>query len=173
MAEALVGVLDAGARGVVEGLRRRLVEVGVAAGGDTAYPAHVTFAVADRVGEAAVRAAEAAGATGRSGGGGGLEVTLDAMGVFCGDQGVLFLGVTPTTELVAAHGAVHAALDGDGGGPHGHFRPGVWVPHCTLAAGLDGPALGRAVTGLHPVRGIRARVAAWEVVRLTAAGGAA
>ena len=126
-----------------------------------AYRPHVTFAVAEVVGEAGLRAAERAG-------GGRLELAMDLLGVFGGDQGVLFLGVTPTQALVAAHAAVHAALPGDGGGPYGHFRPGVWVPHCTLAAGLDGGALGRAVSVLHPVGEVRARIAAWEVVDLPA-----
>lgn len=157
MTEVLVGVLDERAAAAVEALQRRLGGSGV-----PPYPPHVSFAVAETVGEGAVRAAQ-------EGGEGRLRLTLDTLGVFGGDQGVLFLGVTPTEALVATHAAVHRALRGDGGGPYGHFHPGVWVPHCTLASGLDGAALGRAVTALHPLVPVGAHIARWEVVALPAA----
>jgi 2'-5' RNA ligase len=47
-----------------------------------------------------------------------------------------FLGVQVTKELLAFHAEVHAALAGQ---PVEHwpvYRPGNWVPHCTLAEGL-------------------------------------
>jgi hypothetical protein len=46
--------------------------------------------------------------------------------------------VTAGRELPDAHAAAHAALVGDGGGPYGHFRPGVRVPHRALAIRLGG-----------------------------------
>ena len=50
---------------------------------------------------------------------------------------MLFLGVTVTAQLLAFHGDVHAALAGQPGEHWPYYFPGRWVPHCTLAEGLD------------------------------------
>lgn len=60
------------------------------------------------------------------------RLTLSSVGVFVGES-VLFLGVTPTRELLALNVAVHARLDHAGISIRPIYRPGSYVPHCTLA----------------------------------------
>jgi 2'-5' RNA ligase len=58
------------------------------------------------------------------------------LGTFPGSGGALFLGVPVTTELLAFHADVHAALAAQPVDHWPHYLPGNWVPHCTLAEGL-------------------------------------
>jgi hypothetical protein len=62
---------------------------------------------------------------------------LHVLGTFPGSEGALFLGVTVTADLLAFHAAVHAALAGQPVEHWPYYLPGNWVPHCTLAEGLD------------------------------------
>jgi 2'-5' RNA ligase len=62
---------------------------------------------------------------------------LYVLGTFPGSLGVLFLTVPVTTELLALHADVHAALTGQPVEHWPYYLPGNWVPHCTLAEGLD------------------------------------
>jgi len=67
------------------------------------------------------------------------QPTLDlyVLGTFPGSEGVLFLGVPVTADLLALHGDVHSALAGQPVEHWPHYLPGNWVPHCALAEGLD------------------------------------
>jgi 2'-5' RNA ligase len=62
---------------------------------------------------------------------------LYVLGTFPGRGGALFLGVPVTAELVAFHADVHAALADEPVQHWPYYLPGNWVPHCTLAEGLD------------------------------------
>jgi uncharacterized BrkB/YihY/UPF0761 family membrane protein len=59
-------------------------------------------------------------------------------------EGALFLGVPATAELLAFHADVHAALAGQLVEHWPYYLPGSWVPHCTLAEGLDKAQAGQA-----------------------------
>ena len=61
------------------------------------------------------------------------RLTLSSLGAFVAPEVVLFLGVTPTRELLALNVAVHARLDRAGVSVRPIYRPGSYVPHCTLA----------------------------------------
>jgi hypothetical protein len=61
------------------------------------------------------------------------RLTLSSVGAFLAPATVLFLGVTPTTELLSLNVAVHARLDHAGISVRPIYRPGSYVPHCTLA----------------------------------------
>jgi len=61
------------------------------------------------------------------------RLTLSSLGAFVAPEAVLFLGVTPTRELLALNVAVHARLDRAGVSVRPIYRPGSYVPHCTLA----------------------------------------
>jgi hypothetical protein len=69
----------------------------------------------------------------------------------------------PTADLLARHASLLARL---GDLPvHGHYRPGAWVPHVTLAA--EATSAARAIEALAPlwggpITGLLARV---DVVR--------
>jgi 2'-5' RNA ligase len=68
----------------------------------------------------------------------GLPVTLNAVGFFLTGAAPAYLGVTPTSRLLLLHEQVHAAI---GGVPSwDYYRPGSWVPHCTLAMGVTSPS---------------------------------
>jgi 2'-5' RNA ligase len=60
------------------------------------------------------------------------RITLSHSGWF--PSGVLFLGATPTRELLEFHACIHCACAPS---PHAKwidlYKPGAWVPHCTLA----------------------------------------
>ncbi len=67
---------------------------------------------------------------------GPLPVTLACLGVFPGDEGIVFYGVTVTTGLLLLHRRFHAAFTPQASDWSPFYEPGVWVPHCTLAYGL-------------------------------------
>jgi hypothetical protein len=60
-----------------------------------------------------------------------LTIELQYVGTFVGR--VLWLGPTPTGELLAHHAAVHRRLTAGGVAVAESYRPGAWVPHCTLS----------------------------------------
>ena len=72
-----------------------------------------------------------------------LRVELAHVGQFVGR--VLWLGPTPTAELLGHHAAVHARLVAAGVDVDPHYRPGAWVPHCTVSMRVPRPALAEAV----------------------------
>jgi len=65
-----------------------------------------------------------------------LTVNLHSVGAFPGEHGVVYLtpGVTP--ELLALHAGFHTVLDRMGIPSVREYRPGDWVPHCTVAMDL-------------------------------------
>lgn len=58
---------------------------------------------------------------------------LSSVGGFITPEPVVFLGVTPTAALLELNRRVHARLDTARLGAWPLYRPGTWVPHCTLA----------------------------------------
>ena len=68
---------------------------------------------------------------------------LYVLGTFPGDEGLLFLGVPVTTDLLTLHTRVHTALSGRSVGHWPYYLPDNWVPHCTLAQGLDRAGLAK------------------------------
>jgi hypothetical protein len=60
-----------------------------------------------------------------------LRITLDHIGLFIGR--VLFLGPTPTVELLGLQSAVHGRLERAGIEVFDVYRPGAWVPHSTMS----------------------------------------
>lgn len=91
--------------------------------------------------------------------------TLDlyVLGTFPGDEGVLFLGVVVTGELLTLHQKVHKSLRDQPVQHWPYFLPDHWIPHCTLAQDLDRAGLARAVDLLHGYRPIQARVSAFGI----------
>jgi 2'-5' RNA ligase superfamily len=58
---------------------------------------------------------------------------LSSVGAFVTPEAVVFLGVTPTAPLLELNRRVHARLDSAKVPAWPLYRPGTWVPHCTLA----------------------------------------
>lgn len=61
----------------------------------------------------------------------GLPVSMTALGFFLTNRAPAYLAVAPTSALLRLHDQVHAALGGMD--TWAYYRPGNWMPHCTLA----------------------------------------
>jgi len=92
---------------------------------------HVTYHVADSYDRDAIDAAMSTIASAVP----TFELETHGLGVFRGEQTVLFLHVTPSQALSTLHSAVLQAVDGIARGPRPFYVPETWVPHITLAAG--------------------------------------
>ena len=64
-----------------------------------------------------------------------IDVRLAGVGAFPSDQRAVFLLPTLTGPLHELHDRLHAALGVAGDACWPLYRPGEWVPHCTLATG--------------------------------------
>ncbi|MEU7904941.1 2'-5' RNA ligase family protein [Actinoplanes sp. NPDC049118] len=91
----------------------------------------------------------------------GLTLDLDFVGQFVGR--VLWLGVTPTAELLEVHRAVHERLTAAGIDVWDHYRPGRWVPHCTVSLRVPNPLLATALRRCLEILPVRATVTAASV----------
>lgn len=73
-----------------------------------------------------------------------FRVGLPNLGVFA-DTGSVYLGVTPTAALLDLHRRVDRACAGAALSLHDWYRPDGWVPHVSVALGLDPDGLAEAV----------------------------
>jgi hypothetical protein len=85
-----------------------------------------------------------------------LTLRLDFVGQFVGR--VLWLGVTPTAELLDHHRAVHDRLAAAGVEVWDLYRPGWWVPHCTVSLRVPNPSIAGAVRRCLEMLPLRASV---------------
>jgi 2'-5' RNA ligase len=113
---------------------------------------HVSLAVAESLADADLAPLRSALMSSRP------ALRLYVLGTFPGDEGALFLGVQVTAELLAFHAGAHAALAGQPIRQWAYYLPGNWIPHCTLAEGLDKSEAGRAFGLLAGYRAIAATV---------------
>jgi 2'-5' RNA ligase superfamily len=87
---------------------------------------HVSYAVLRRWDQAAV-----IDALDRLDGGESVEVSFDGVGLFRRGRTWLLAGVG--ADFVARQQRVVEAVTAAGAELHKHYRPGVWLPHCSLA----------------------------------------
>lgn len=85
-----------------------------------------------------------------------MTLDLDFVGQFIGR--VLWLGVCATAELLAHHQMVHERLAASGVEVWEHYRPGRWVPHCTVSMRVPNPQLAPAIRRCLEFLPIRATV---------------
>jgi 2'-5' RNA ligase len=104
------------------------------------YQPHVSLAVCEALNMAAFAAEIEVFAAGQT----PLPISLQNIGIFPTEEGVVFLGVTVTAELLAMHAAFHLAFARHGVDQWDYYLPGQWVPHCTLAYGLSHEEIGKA-----------------------------
>jgi 2'-5' RNA ligase len=64
-----------------------------------------------------------------------FDVETHGLGVFRGEETVLFLHVTPSPALRAMHTAVWAAVDAIASDTRPIYAAHTWIPHVTLAIG--------------------------------------
>lgn len=62
-----------------------------------------------------------------------LRVSSTGLGLFSGNQPVIYIPVVKTAELIAFHQSLWQALEGCGTGISEYYSPLNWVPHITLA----------------------------------------
>jgi 2'-5' RNA ligase len=74
-----------------------------------------------------------------------FEVRLESFGSFAGQEGVLFLAPVVTRDLLAAHQACQARIQGLVKGSWAYYNVDRLVFHCTANMGLDPEGLGRAL----------------------------
>lgn len=65
------------------------------------------------------------------------HATFVSLGTFSNRQGVVFLGLIATRELIELHARFDALFATAAHEPWEYYRPGRWVPHCTLTTALD------------------------------------
>lgn len=141
MVAALECYLDGQATRRVRALWDALEAAGVPSLGQLTHrrhQPHLSLAVAGQLDPAGVAAA-----LGGLPAGPPLPLKLEFVGQFAGR--VLWLGPTPTAELLAHHAAVHARLAAAGIEIDPLYRPGAWVPHCTVSMRVPRPVLAEAV----------------------------
>lgn len=73
------------------------------------------------------------------------QIEMAAVSLFPADPPVLVLAVALVPELVSLHARVSGALAAAGVHVWPHYRPGTWLPHCTLSMGVPADALSEAV----------------------------
>ncbi|MEX2535292.1 MAG: 2'-5' RNA ligase family protein [Trueperaceae bacterium] len=75
---------------------------------------------------------------------GSCHLRLGALSSFASEQGVLYLAPVPTIGLLEIHSRLHEHLKSRGLESDPLYRPGAWVPHCTIEMGLSGSQLAAA-----------------------------
>ncbi|BBH65087.1 2'-5' RNA ligase [Actinoplanes sp. OR16] len=140
MVAALELYLDVDATRRIRTLWRALEDDGIPSLGSlhARHRPHVSLAAAHRIDPQAVAAALAGIPVGQD-----LSLRMDFVGQFVGR--VLWLGVTVTDPLLAHHRVVHSRLSERGIDVWEQYRPGRWVPHCTVSLRVPNPVMGQAV----------------------------
>jgi 2'-5' RNA ligase len=61
-----------------------------------------------------------------------IEISLESLGAFNSNQGVIFLAPVVTYQLQSIHTEVQRLLSRYGAALNPYYRPGQWVPHVTI-----------------------------------------
>jgi 2'-5' RNA ligase len=73
-----------------------------------------------------------------------ININLHAIGNWQ-ETGVVYLAATPTAALLEMHGQLIEYLGPTGISVWDYYRPGRWIPHCTLAQGLNNRQIPQAI----------------------------
>ncbi|GIV97098.1 MAG: 2'-5' RNA ligase [Herpetosiphonaceae bacterium] len=134
--------LDPQAAGEVRRLWDALAQSGVSSRMlERPYRPHISLAVCDDLDLAAAEQELVAFARRMA----VFPVSLSSLACFLTDPTVLFLGVTTTSELLDMHRDFHRSFAAYAHMPWSYYVPDQWVPHCTLAFGLEPTLLPKAV----------------------------
>ena len=135
---------DAESTGRIQKLQSRLAQEGIS---DYAkwlgYPPHITLVrCEDSDPELLIRCAADFAESFRR-----RPIPLVSLSLFTGDSPVLWLGPLITAEFLADHRRLCEQLPRPN---HGNYQPDRWVPHATVAAGMDADAAKAAISILLP-----------------------
>ena len=149
MALAVCLLFDARTDQALRTLWRRIEELGVQSLHSHTHGRHVphlSYAVvqgdADRIVDAVTLLPDE----------GPCSLHFDALGMFRRSRPWLVPGLA--RDMAARQGRVVEAVESTGAELHAHYRPGVWVPHCTLAPRTrleDLPSVAAAVYEVLPL----------------------
>lgn len=129
--QGIVSVLDDPHRELVENIWGELKAVFGLQGVIGTMRPHVTYHVAESYDAEGIGDALAGVARSMR----PFTIETHGLGVFRGDETVLYLHVSPSPVLAAMHGAVWDAVTPIATGPKLVFAAETWIPHITLAAG--------------------------------------
>ena len=99
---------------------------------------------------------------GQLSGGPALDVRFNAVGLFPRGRGALVLPATPS--LLARQQAVVEAVTSTGADLHRHYRPGRWIPHCSLTTGTSQELLPTAAVRAFDVLPLEGRAVAAALI---------
>ena len=154
MALAVCLLFDRRSERAVRALWDRLEQAGVPSLGSHTHGRHVphvSYAVLRSWDQASVTAALA-----QLGGGAPVELSFDGIGLFRRGRTWLVAGVS--ADFVARQQRVVEAVTATGAELHKHYRPGTWLPHCSLAPRATLAQLPVAVAAVLDVLPLRARL---------------
>jgi 2'-5' RNA ligase superfamily len=112
---------------------------------------HVSYAVLRQWDQAAVADALVA-----IGGGEPVELSFEGVGLFRRGRTWLVAGVS--ADFVARQQRVVEAITATGAELHKHYRPGIWLPHCSVAPRATLAQLPLVVAAVMDVLPLRARL---------------
>ena len=75
-----------------------------------------------------------------------FRLSCGNIGIFSTSEGVVYLGVTVTEQLLNVHARFHEIFKKHAREQREYYAVGRWVPHCTLAFGLSEERIVEAVT---------------------------
>ncbi|MFC1745429.1 2'-5' RNA ligase family protein [Candidatus Riflebacteria bacterium] len=61
-----------------------------------------------------------------------FDLTISSIGQFPTSEGVLFVAPVPTIQLLSIHSLFHHILKDNGVAVNEYYKPGNWIPHCTM-----------------------------------------
>lgn len=86
---------------------------------------------------------------------GEIELSFDGLGTF--RRGRLWLAPAVTGELIQRQERTADAVSATGADLHDHYRPGWWLPHCTIAARMPLTVLPVAAAAVYDILPLPAR----------------
>ena len=78
-----------------------------------------------------------------------ISLEFASIGVFPGNEGVVYSAPTVTPELLAAHRRYHDQMQRLAPNCMRYYHPGKWTPHCTIATGVNVERRSQAVELCH------------------------
>jgi hypothetical protein len=154
VALAVCLLFDRRSERAVRALWERVEEQGVGSLGSHTHGRHVphmSYAVLREWDQSAVTDALA-----RLDGGEPVEVSFDGVGLFRRGRTWLLAGVS--ADFVARQQRVVEAVTATGAELHKHYRPGIWLPHCSLAPRATLAQLPGVVAAVMDVLPLQARL---------------
>ena len=152
MSYAIELALDAAAAAAIRHLWRELDDAGITYMARSGARPHVSLGVWETVDPSTAEAALTRFASETA----PLPLTFASIGLFPGVA--VFLAATVTSELLDLHARVHNRSADIGAAPWDHSRPGVWVPHCTLATDLAKDQFEIGLVEFRPVKQLVSRL---------------